>query len=1032
DVVTVDVLDSGDAAHLALLQRPELGITFTKIHCWNLTQQVIESNGSYPAFDKNSIFVLLHVESMLYVHVLYVVQNCDELFERDELSAAPDVGWPDCFNSGVFVFKPSAETFSRLIAFAQERGSFDGGDQGLLNSFFSDWARGDISKHLPFLYNTGATVLSSFGQDLKIIHFIGAAKPWLQHFNFESRTVDAPDHIRGLLQLWWDIFVGQVHSQLDATMVEVEEPPETPPPVLPPHDINQHFHYQPVIDPESEFSWHRPEAQATDEFLERNVEVTDIHDPWEIYRGNIPPMSDHHTEAVVENREDIRQYAWDYQHQAKIAYEHRIRDDFQTTHTQTHHSYQDSEKHSHNPQHDYNQPSSSYHDQPSHHGQWHHDSSDNFHPDDNHQHQSFHTQNQDQPRQHSDNSEEYHKDSFSYHAEPTYHSDGVSKTHFTYQEVDTQLHNYEVPIQNNVKVSHVHVQPKTKKRRPRSHRIDLGTELETNGLVNGDVYESDSDYFEDIIPRHPYDGFYLRHQATIDARGRKVCTHEIPPTPSPTPSPPESPSPEDYDTAEEISPCDTEHHSGVAGNLARVVAGGPHEALDDLTRRQGWEAGNIDYMGADSFDKIWAKISQTLTQPRSSPSPPKESPPREIPVQAGEVAKEVVSEPIEVAKEALPVAAPPPVVTTAPDTPKAPKPAPVSEPTPALVPEPTPAPVSEPTPAPVPVSEPVPAPVSELVAVEAPVEEPKKTETAAPAAPKSEQSTPSTPVKAVVAPVVTPEKVVLPSCPVATDGILVATDSPPLANTPSKEEAPAVPAAKFASILRGTLVIRLGSMHEENLEDSSQVSPSRFRDNIDKLWDTLRIPVSRRVTYRGGSARDAALIDQVKPYHTWAQRNAEERRKVGRLQLSPPSVADPLPTPDSEAEDAASLAHAIIASELRSVQTPTVTAPSTPAAPASPFTLKEGLTVEEPQVPTPPVGAVSLAQIGVKPKEKPTTAAQLESSIAAVTDKPEVPKDAPKKKIIRKVVKKDKDAAAAGADAPVPPPRKKEKKPKEN
>lgn len=38
EVITVDVLDSRDATHLALLQRPELGITFTKIHCWNLTQ----------------------------------------------------------------------------------------------------------------------------------------------------------------------------------------------------------------------------------------------------------------------------------------------------------------------------------------------------------------------------------------------------------------------------------------------------------------------------------------------------------------------------------------------------------------------------------------------------------------------------------------------------------------------------------------------------------------------------------------------------------------------------------------------------------------------------------------------------------------------------------------------------------------------------------------------------------------------------------------------------------------------------------
>ncbi|XP_050554966.1 glycogenin-2-like isoform X8 [Spodoptera frugiperda] len=204
EVITVDVLDSQDAAHLALLQRPELGITFTKIHCWNLTQ-----------YEK---CVFLDADTL-------VVQNCDELFEREQLSAAPDVGWPDCFNSGVFVFSPSVDTFTKLIAFAQERGSFDGGDQGLLNSFFSDWARGDINKHLPFLYNVTSAAfysylpaLKHYGQNLKIIHFIGAAKPWLQQFNFESGSVDAPDHIRGFLQLWWDLFVGQVHSQLDTGM----------------------------------------------------------------------------------------------------------------------------------------------------------------------------------------------------------------------------------------------------------------------------------------------------------------------------------------------------------------------------------------------------------------------------------------------------------------------------------------------------------------------------------------------------------------------------------------------------------------------------------------------------------------------------------------------------------------------------------------------------------------------------------------------------------------------------------------------
>jgi len=55
-----------------------------------------------------------------------VLQNVDDLFEREELSAAPDVGWPDCFNSGVFVFRPSSETYSKLLKFAKTVGSFDG------------------------------------------------------------------------------------------------------------------------------------------------------------------------------------------------------------------------------------------------------------------------------------------------------------------------------------------------------------------------------------------------------------------------------------------------------------------------------------------------------------------------------------------------------------------------------------------------------------------------------------------------------------------------------------------------------------------------------------------------------------------------------------------------------------------------------------------------------------------------------------------------------------------------------------------
>lgn len=38
DVHQVDLLDSEDTANLSLLDRPELGVTLTKLHCWQLTQ----------------------------------------------------------------------------------------------------------------------------------------------------------------------------------------------------------------------------------------------------------------------------------------------------------------------------------------------------------------------------------------------------------------------------------------------------------------------------------------------------------------------------------------------------------------------------------------------------------------------------------------------------------------------------------------------------------------------------------------------------------------------------------------------------------------------------------------------------------------------------------------------------------------------------------------------------------------------------------------------------------------------------------
>ncbi|KAM9416584.1 glycogenin-1-like isoform 2-T4 [Salvelinus alpinus] len=200
EVLLVDVLDSGDSAHLALMKRPDLGVTFTKLRCWTLTHY--------------SKCVFMDADTL-------VVQNIDELFDREELSAAPDPGWPDCFNSGVFVFRPSDETYSKLLQYCTEHGSFDGGDQGVLNGYFSNWATADISKHLPFIYNLSSIAIytylpafKQYGGNAKVVHFLGQTKPWSYTYDPTTKRLsgdmqETSTHPSFLLD-WWFLYSSSV------------------------------------------------------------------------------------------------------------------------------------------------------------------------------------------------------------------------------------------------------------------------------------------------------------------------------------------------------------------------------------------------------------------------------------------------------------------------------------------------------------------------------------------------------------------------------------------------------------------------------------------------------------------------------------------------------------------------------------------------------------------------------------------------------------------------------------------------------
>ncbi|CAM4829175.1 unnamed protein product [Rotaria magnacalcarata] len=206
EVVVVEELNSYDNENLTLLSRPELGVTFTKINCWLL--------------EKYSKCVFLDADVL-------VLRDIDDLFEREEFSAAPDAGWPDCFNSGVFVYRPSKETFRKLVQFAsQQDASFDGGDQGLLNNFFSDWRTSDISRHLPFIYNVTSNTFYSyvpavkrFRNDIRLVHFAGALKPWQLTYNPQNGKLSGNlegqhDIQKEFLLHWWKIMYERVWPQL--------------------------------------------------------------------------------------------------------------------------------------------------------------------------------------------------------------------------------------------------------------------------------------------------------------------------------------------------------------------------------------------------------------------------------------------------------------------------------------------------------------------------------------------------------------------------------------------------------------------------------------------------------------------------------------------------------------------------------------------------------------------------------------------------------------------------------------------------
>lgn len=205
DIQLVTLLRGRDPLGCPTRESDGVSCSYTKLHVWRLQRL---SKG-----------VFLDADTL-------VVANCDELFQRRELAAAPLRGWPDLFDTGVFVFEPSERTYGLVMKTAREAASFDGVDRGILNEVFGHRWKKDLALQLPFIYNLQGSAgrvffdraYLKFGSSgAKIVHFWGADKPWTQTYDWSKSQVHPnPDcqHHPEHLQMWWDVFGRHVQPKL--------------------------------------------------------------------------------------------------------------------------------------------------------------------------------------------------------------------------------------------------------------------------------------------------------------------------------------------------------------------------------------------------------------------------------------------------------------------------------------------------------------------------------------------------------------------------------------------------------------------------------------------------------------------------------------------------------------------------------------------------------------------------------------------------------------------------------------------------
>ncbi len=150
-------------------------------------------------FCKLRLWQLIEYRTVVFLDAdVIVLKNIDRLFGYPEFSAAPNVyeSLADFhrLNSGVFVAKPSTETFERmLVALDQPDAFWRRTDQTFLESFFPDWHGLPVTMNMLQYVWFNMPALWDW-RSVAILHY-QYEKPW---------EVDHPksDRLRPLIDLW--------------------------------------------------------------------------------------------------------------------------------------------------------------------------------------------------------------------------------------------------------------------------------------------------------------------------------------------------------------------------------------------------------------------------------------------------------------------------------------------------------------------------------------------------------------------------------------------------------------------------------------------------------------------------------------------------------------------------------------------------------------------------------------------------------------------------------------------------------------